>query len=149
MSNFKEALRKGLDAQEKLTRAQADLRDVLSRVTVELADALGSETQFCLSNSYKLVDAIQTMADKVIGALPREIRKHTWVIEVKNAAHQVTLAEVAFSEAGYPITIEWPGNSAYAADTPSLSNAMESLLSSRITGEKLGPFILPDTPVSG
>lgn len=149
MSNFRDALRKGLDAQAKLTNAQADLRDVLSRVTVELADVLGSETQFRLSNSYKLVEAIQTVADKVIGALPRQIRTHTWVVEVKNATHQVNLAEVTFSEAGYPITIEWPGNSAYAADKASLTAAMESLLCSRIAGEKLGPFVVPDTPALG
>ena len=141
MSNFKDALLKGLEAQKKLEQTKRDLAKVLEEATEAVTDVLGTDTVFKLNVSSKTIEGVQTRIAEAMGFVPSKTRQEYWVIQASKPKALVNLAEVEFSETGYPVTFTWPDRSATAFKPEDLAQAVEEVLSSRYVGEKLSSWV--------
>ena len=142
MGKFGDAIKQGLDAQERLKQAQSDLREVLREVAVDLSADLGREFQVTISLRNELVEGLQTKMNEMLGILPTKSKRQFWAIQISVPGKgSVSLAEVTFAEVGYPISVRWPDNFAHASDKDSFAAAMVELLSSRHAGEQIGVLL--------
>lgn len=143
MGIFSDALLKGLDAQARLEQCRSDLTTALQEVGRDLSEFSGSQVVVSLGQVTTFVSAAQTYIEAGLGYVPKQVERAKWQIAVKSVGVTIPLADVEFSEAGYPLYVRWPGKSARAYDEDGIARALQELLSSRYAGERLRGILTP------
>jgi len=139
--SFAEAIRKGLDAHERAVRARAEVDSVLRSASEEISEVLGFRLSLEFGTSIK--EGVRSAVASFATLEAPKIR-----VDILNSVApggRRQLAEVRFSELVYPVTLSWDDRSEFATNREEFTAALEKLLESRKTGDKISE-IAPKAP---
>jgi hypothetical protein len=139
MSEFGNALRKGIGAHERAAAARREMDAVLSQASKEVQDVVGAP----ISLQFEAVDrpTREKSVAESIGGIPAPRETVTMIIAKTPRGPSERLAEAELSEIGYPVTLRWGHQRERASDRSSFELVLARLLESAITGEKIARLL--------
>jgi hypothetical protein len=130
-TNFKDALRKGMDAHERARIARREIEEVLAAASADLTSFLNSKVDLQI----EFVDRPTHAAQRMGAAEPRE--KALMLVAMNRQGKRESLADVQFAEVGFPVSLRWGNAYQQASNRDEFERVISSLFESASTGEKL------------
>ena len=128
MTNFAEALRKGIEDDKRAREARAQMDGVLAIASKQVSDFMNAELTLQIEDVDQPVMATGvSVSRRVAPALTAKRRDGRFKV----------LAEVRFGALGYPVSLRWANDSLTAETRADFESILQELLGHRETGAKI------------
>jgi len=135
MTNFGEALRKGLDSHKQAEEAHKELSEILAAASKDMSEVLNEE----ISLQFEVIGRparAQSSVEQLAGVpAPRE-NITALTAKLRRSKFEM-LAEATFGELGYPVTLRWENEFRLAPDRDAFEAVLQELLARSGTGAKI------------
>jgi hypothetical protein len=138
MADFREALKKGMEANERAKQAKIEMTFVLREAAVAISDIAGKAVDLAFEvvrrpvRSKSLAENLQ-LSDPPTTAVT--------VLRARTTMSHVDLADIEFGELGYPVSLRWSDQSLYAENGVDFEVGMTRLLGSAATGAAIAALV--------
>jgi hypothetical protein len=139
MTNFKDALARGMQANERAKIARREIDEVLKAASEEVSAFLNARVDLRIEGVGGLKGL--GLAFQSLASTPPPREKVTALVANYVGERRVGLAEVQFSEVGFPVTMRWDHEYQQAGNREEFEQALSALFASATTGEKLSKLV--------
>lgn len=133
MTDFKDALLKGLNAHKSVVAAHDEIVEVLAKASQDIASVVGVPVTL----------QIQSVDEPVTVGMPLPRRKVDRLTAREPSGRWEPLAGIEFGELGYPVTLRWDGHAEYGSDREGFERALGNVLQAAGAGKAIKKLVAP------